>query len=158
MDIQSRIDEFPYPREDFWGSNFDPSKAETVPAEFPSPLEDIGGSNQPMGLLRKKNFLFPSPPEDFLGLTVLGQNIVQLFFRFRPLARILGVLTKMALVSIKLTKFPYPREDLGGTNKYENFYHWICGVSVPSRGLGGSNLKNFDPNMYQDKFPSPREV
>ena len=56
--------------------------------EFPYPLEDIGGSNQPMGLLRKKNFLFPSPPEDFWGLMVLGQNIVQLFFRFRTLARI----------------------------------------------------------------------
>ena len=85
---------FPYPLKDWGGANGIWAIIEVVKDFVSVPSRGLGGSNEKVDKPKYQREKFPSPPEDFWGLTVLGQNIVQLFFRFRPLARIRGGLTQ----------------------------------------------------------------
>ena len=83
---------------------------------------------------------------------------------------------------IEARKFPSPREDLGGSNLYENrnwrhaefvsvpsrgfwganlariLQSWLLHVSVPSRGLGGLTERLKIGGTLCCLFPSPLEV
>lgn len=60
---------------------------------FPFPLEDFWGSNIFFEELMKFAMGFPSPLEDFWGSNRLEKMVVKLLISFRPLSRILGGLT-----------------------------------------------------------------
>ena len=107
---------FPYPREDFGGSNTTTSPTKAVKKlRFRTLARIFWGSNIVFMNPTCEACQFPSPLED-LG----GSNV------------------KFAKKVAKKTKFPSPLEDLGGSNLILTaFVLSRSQVSVPSRGYGG---------------------